>query len=68
MNCVCTWDEKGNVLQMCGAHAERARKYAEGVCGKPQHGDYDEVVAQRDYQLRRANMFEKMLLDGIVIR
>jgi len=64
MNCACELDSEGNVVGGCGAHAEWARKQYSGVCSNKKHDDFDLLVKNALYQTKRADRFEKIIVNG----
>lgn len=63
MNCSCQWDEKGNVVGGCGAHYAWARELQRGTCVKEEHKDFDVIVKNALYQTKRADTFERMIVE-----
>lgn len=62
MNCACDFDKGGNVTSGCLAHAEWSRGENKGACNNEAHKDYGQLVRDLEYQRKRADLFERMLI------
>lgn len=64
MDCACEQNPDGTIVSACGAHSEWLRRTSAGLCFDQDHNEFSAVVANALYQRKRADFFERLLLEG----